>query len=592
MRYFNNHRRKLIKQNYIRGTKATAQGTKKLELESTVNLPPIFLQIQGRTGQNQYSGYNLFDANSAILSGCTLNDDGSISLNTSGACVDIPLPAGKYIISLERDFTSGSTWLRNGKVGSGYIVRLDTEGETSLAKSFVFDASYDGYLRMQIYATGTISNIQIALGEEVKPYEPYVGGGVSPNPNYPQPIEAVSDMEITVRGLNLMNPALYRQYAYTYGGIALKGQGDEVVMTGTATTSIYNSILSTPDKTIALPETMRGKTLYISAYETGLYNNVPVEFGFYNDENSGMFFVTDATKGVRSLDVPSDRTKWWIRFRFTKGKTYDERFKIIISDTPHTEYEPYKEPVIIPVNNGELAGIDGYQDILKLDFANKSAKKIERILYANVSDLIEDYGCEFDGHACFTIPNVPPRMNDENANPYTYYCTHFTSYHNDSTIDANNPRFELGSSELYFYFTGHNTVSDFRQWCLDNDVKIAYVPLQEQQIDITGSEIGQCLLNLKLPESETVIFEVNSSVPPTSLSLEYYSKTKEDIYILTVRYEDREGNVLLESKTSSVRSGSRYKVVAPEIEGYMPICAEYEGYMNNDNEIVIKYSSI
>lgn len=57
MNYFNNHRRKLIKQNYMRGTKATVQGSvPKLELEDTVALPPCKLEIEGNADQKQYEG--------------------------------------------------------------------------------------------------------------------------------------------------------------------------------------------------------------------------------------------------------------------------------------------------------------------------------------------------------------------------------------------------------------------------------------------------------------------------------------------------------------------------------------------------------
>ena len=142
---------------------------------------------------------------------------------------------------------------------------------------------------------------------------------------------------------NLFNPALYRKAPYTFQGITVQGDGDEVIFKGTATTSVYNGFLSAPDVLTNLPEILRGKDVYISVYETGLYNDTLVTFGFYSDNNEAAFLNTRSTNGVVKVNISSDKTKWWIRASFTKGKTYDERFKIMISEEPHTEYVPYKE---------------------------------------------------------------------------------------------------------------------------------------------------------------------------------------------------------------------------------------------------------
>lgn len=612
MRYFNKHRRGLMKQGYKVGTKATTQtSTSNIEIEGVAASSPHRLKVDGNSRQRRYSGYNLFDANSAILSGCTLNDDGSISLNTSGACVDIPLMAGKYIISLERDFTSGSTWLRNGKVSNGYIVRLDTDGEASLAKSFVFDASYDGYLRMQIYATGTISNIQIASGDEVKPYEPYVGGGVSPNPNYPQPIEAVSDFKLSAIGSNLFDidkvngadkwttttpnmsgssafgfkssdNSLCSRYGIYGTGTIWTGAKIPIKQGGNYFLSCEAKINST------INTTATNMTFGLRNYtkSTGVRTK-----GIYFDKKDEWVRVS-----LGSLDVPDEWAgddiylSTQIEGNATQFSQLPVYFRnVMLTHNEHTDYEPYCERET-SINGVALLGIENAIDALNVDYSSKKVFKTERVLYARVSDLIDEYGAEFDGNGAIYINGALPRM-DAPENQIPYFCTHFKSYQSDLTINEENPCFEItASGQIWFYYPPKRTALEFKEWCEENDVKIAYALLNERQIDITNSECGKSLLSFALPRGKAVVFEIKSEITPKSVTLEYYSKEKEDKRKITVHYNDTDGNAIYESNEYFVRRDSLCVVTSPKVEGYEPKNESTFVYLSNDTEITLIYN--
>lgn len=85
--------------------------------------------------------------------------------------VDIKLPAGEYTISFKQSGT-GSLYFRNGKVSTGYITVVTP---TATYKTFKFDASVDGYLRISCFSSGKIlTDIQIEEGTAATAYEPYV----------------------------------------------------------------------------------------------------------------------------------------------------------------------------------------------------------------------------------------------------------------------------------------------------------------------------------------------------------------------------------------------------------------------------------
>jgi hypothetical protein len=112
----------------------------------------------------------------------------------------------------------------------------------------------------------------------------------------------------------------------------------------------------------------------------------------------------------------------------------------------------------------------------------------------------------------------------------------------------------------------------------------------EKQIDITDTEAGKSLLDLILPEGKTVNFEVSADLAPSNISLEYYSKTKEDKHKITVNYEDISRIQIKDSDEHFVRRDSLCKIISPNVDGYEPrnestlVCAK------SDTEITLIYN--
>lgn len=153
--------------------------------------------INGNSEQKQYEGYNLFNNsfNGTVTNGITISPNKDKILSIYGTATkdvyvtlgEITLPAGHYrltgcpstgSISTYRLYFVGATSAYDN--GAGAIFELENEGTLEV--------------RIVIYSGVTLNVLykpMIVAGIEVKPYEPYVGGQPSPNPEYPQEIEVI-----------------------------------------------------------------------------------------------------------------------------------------------------------------------------------------------------------------------------------------------------------------------------------------------------------------------------------------------------------------------------------------------------------------
>lgn len=118
-------------------------------------------------------GINVFDESKmeytagAIVNNHTISYAGTLN-------VDIKLPAGRYTLICDHN---NNMFVRNGKVGSGYVV---IKSKTTPYVTFNFTGTYDGYLRLSMFKPANenamMSNIMIIEGSisAVPQYEPYI----------------------------------------------------------------------------------------------------------------------------------------------------------------------------------------------------------------------------------------------------------------------------------------------------------------------------------------------------------------------------------------------------------------------------------
>ncbi len=114
------------------------------------------------------TGKNLFDLNSAIITGGILEDN-KVTSNSTTTHIDLYLKKGTYSFTFNK---SGSVVLRKGQVSNGYF----SSPESGSVTNFTFEE--DEYLRITYFANGsTISNIMLVKNkynsDTMPEYEPY-----------------------------------------------------------------------------------------------------------------------------------------------------------------------------------------------------------------------------------------------------------------------------------------------------------------------------------------------------------------------------------------------------------------------------------
>ena len=236
-------------------------------------------------------------------------------------------------------------------------------------------------------------------------------------------------------------------------------------------------------------------------------------------------------------------------------------------------FEPYVQPQTVSVGL-QLCGIDDYKDKLTVDLVNKTVTKhsaIELYTFTGYESIYE----ETDGNNNKAyIVDLP----SEKAPETKYYCTHFSVY--DGNYTAFEDIVEIIDNKAWFY----NPTVDLVALLKTGEVQIAYVKNYPDSENVTDT--ARELFKLTTPYRQAAVLEAEGAY---SIEATYYSYENEDKLSLTVHYKSEDKRSLKDSNTYSIREGSRYTVIAPEIDGYEPLATHYEGYLTEDDEITITY---
>lgn len=154
--------------------------------------------IDGNSEQKQYEGYNILNVPSVL----------NITSEEVNRLIDINIDADtKYTIKadkIETDSTKPTTILfrfidsDNADISYVYLNLTDKHQTFSLNKNAVKVRIYSSSGHNASAETNTtFTNLMIYKGTDLtKPYEPYVGGQPSPNPEYPQDIEVIDGVNL------------------------------------------------------------------------------------------------------------------------------------------------------------------------------------------------------------------------------------------------------------------------------------------------------------------------------------------------------------------------------------------------------------
>ncbi len=308
------------------------------------------LRLQGKMSQATFSGKNLFD----ISKVAPLVPDMSNNLSNDGASLYVTPTSGSSGISSVK-LSELAPLL---KVGEAYTL---SAASTGTKKSIVLSVSQTSWqfgstrtitqndLDSVViwYANGdanpsftaVISNIQIEYGTEATVYEPYVGGMISPSPDYPQQIKPVElGTKIKVYSENLLDGDGFANDAVSYSPAATKNSLSK-------TLSFPAGALGKYKINTGLFEESTQYTFIFRGYNTGCvngfyYSNLLIR---YTDGTSQYIqpFVTEAERKITSITVSAQgktvaylecinqgysTVLWYEECGIFKGKTAEENF--------------------------------------------------------------------------------------------------------------------------------------------------------------------------------------------------------------------------------------------------------------------------
>lgn len=238
------------------GGEVSGSGTN-IELDGTISGGAIeSVELDGDTQQTTYSGKNLYEGspNFNSFSGISAWEDGG-TYNGMPVIKRAAAWSGAYrLINIEAGATyTFSAWVKSDEarpvaiyaIGSGATATITPNNKnitttTSWERvSFTFTCSTSGTVALRFENTSAsttnytyISGYQLEKNSNMTPFEPYVGGTASPNPDYPQEVQTVTgrqvvtisdggsqsqEYEINLGDIELCKIGTYQDYIYKSG---------------------------------------------------------------------------------------------------------------------------------------------------------------------------------------------------------------------------------------------------------------------------------------------------------------------------------------------------------------------------------------
>ena len=363
---------------------------------------------RGNTTQQTYSGKNLFNKNATVTSfgNCTYTySDGVYTItNTNDSnprlSLNLVLPAGTYTLN-------SSTYLSAATQIVDENSTLANLSNKYSGKTFTIESSSTN-IRFNWASTSEtiildLNTLQIEAGAgTVTPYEPYVGGVPSPNPDYPQDINVVTgEQTIGIHGKNLFDTYSTTVYAPsgTYGDVSNNN--------GVITTNVNGRARIGNGFIVPVP-VEPGETYCISAklVETTSTYNIKGTFDIRAVVSGGkgtrvkLFnFYSLGTSSTKFI-IPDGVTEIWVAFMTYEAGNYSIFSDVQIEKgSSATSFEP-GTPHSYTVNLGstELCKIGDYQDYIYKNGNDWYVhKEINKVIPTLISGLYSSAGIGYIG---------------------------------------------------------------------------------------------------------------------------------------------------------------------------------------------------
>lgn len=483
-----------------------------LTLDGTANCP-MKMELKGNTEQTTYTGKNLFDK-STIVAGDITNDAPNIRLSSRQ---NLYLSAGIYTIStnLSSPFRY-AVYVQNVGVPplTDYPTYILNSGwQTS--SSYTFTINEGGYfvlaLSKENNAELTVSeitnnNIQLEASSTATPFEPYVGGTPSPNPDYPQDVRVVtSNNSVKVVGKNLFYIA-----PQTLNGVTLSYDSDgAIVLNGTSNASYIGF-----QSTVSL-----NGTYNLSVSNPTIQSNTYVRTR--NGNGTLIHTITLSDTDIKNTNKTSDIAKLEITIG-ARGITFNN-FKIYVQleSGSMTSYEPYHTPQTYPINLGtmELCKIGSYQDYIYKDSGKwYKHSEIGKVVLDGTQDTI------FESSQSTPTPRSVFRVKI----PFYVKIDAYFLSNRFIVGSTNSNRIVLATNNYYQYIslddeitninasdTNEEKIQKFKTWVTNNNV-VLYVIINATNTEITDTTlISQlnAIENAVSYDTQTNIVQENYSEP-------------------------------------------------------------------------------
>lgn len=318
------------------------------------------------------------------------------------------------------------------------------------ANTLTFDLDEEATLQLEIYKSGIllndVSNAMLAPGSTATEYEPYTGGQPSPSPDYPSPIESITEISATVTGKNLISTTIFNANSYISQLLHLKVGNYTIKYTGDISSAIYvrKNDGTTPINGTVVIVKYNLNTMTFSISEEGLYY---IEFykigtGFANFENA----------------------------QLEKG-------------TQATTYEPYQSNTSsIDLQGNELCSLpNGTKDELVIE--NGRAKIIKRIGKV-VLDGSESWNYQNGAFIYKSNDILQTSATNEILVLSNYYKGSNTNYR-DSIPNFNIAKVVGANTQIGIKDNRYTTIDDFKTWLSTHNVEVYYALETPIDIEIT-----------------------------------------------------------------------------------------------------------
>jgi len=316
------------------GTEITLTPTRKGRMQ---------LDLKGNTSQDSTTGKNL--ANLSILNQVPSTTNGELVIFGAGVCTElIEIDNTKDIVfsfSQTEDRQKYIMFYGENQNYLGYSIGMQTDWLLSENQNY----SNSKYVRIRFDSKATTNWCQLEYNSTATDYEPYTGGQPSPNPDYPQDIEAVTgNNQIIIEGKNINNSIL------ELGGLNQWGKYD---LNNTIRSKDYVSV--------------KNSTTYaFSSNKTIDLNSVGVVF--YTKTKT---YISTQYLYTNHPEFTTPKTCEYIMYKIVNNTDITQYIQIELGSAV-TTFESYQEPQIYPIVLGELKlyKIGEYQDYLYKENSN------------------------------------------------------------------------------------------------------------------------------------------------------------------------------------------------------------------------------